>query len=151
MGVAVKNLFTPKDVARLTGLSYRQIQYWDSSGFIRPSYRRRGRYRCYTFGDLVLLEVARRQREAGLSVQRLRRLVAALAPLVSQAPPDQLENYTFFLEGERVLLFYTGEMLMSGGIPPGAFRFRVQELREQVDALFPEAPDEGPEGRLRVG
>ena len=74
----MKRLFSPKEVAALVGISYRQIQYWDSSGFIRPSVRRRGRFRAYSFSDLILLRVARDLRARGLSIQRLRRVIASL-------------------------------------------------------------------------
>ncbi|MFC1719082.1 MerR family DNA-binding transcriptional regulator [Candidatus Poribacteria bacterium] len=29
--------YTSKEVCKITGISYRQLDYWDSSGFIQPS------------------------------------------------------------------------------------------------------------------
>lgn len=133
----MKTLFTPKEVAGIVGISYRQIQYWDSSGFIRPSYRRRGRFRSYTFGDLILLWVAKALRGHGYSVQRLRRVIGGLAKLVARAPTDQLDQLTFLLEGESVLVF-TGQVLMDDASEDHFLAFRVRELRAAVEARFPD-------------
>lgn len=132
----MKNLFTPKEVARIIGISYRQIQYWDSSGFIRPSYRRRGRFRSYTFGDLILLRVAKELRSSGYSIQKLRRVIAVLSGLVARAPTDQLDQLTFLIEDESVLVF-TGEVLMDQGSEANFFVFRVEPLRAEIEAHFP--------------
>ena len=132
----MKTLFTPKEVAQIIGISYRQIQYWDSSGFIRPSYRRRGRFRSYTFGDLILLRVAKELRGHGYSIQKLRRVIAVLAGLVARAPTDQLDKLTFLLEDESVLVF-TGEVLMDQGSQDQFFVFQVESLRSEVAEHFP--------------
>jgi DNA-binding transcriptional MerR regulator len=145
----MKSLFTPKDVEQIVGLSYRQIQYWDSSGFIRPSYRRRGRYRCYTFGDLILLEVAHQQRQAGLSVQRLRVLIGSLSRLIRQAFVSDQADLTFLIEGEKILVF-TGEMLTNREPSRRSFEFRVRDLAARVRELFPDS-DDAFESRKLVG
>ncbi len=134
-GESVKVIFSPKEVEQIVGVSYRQIQYWDASGFIRPSYRRRGRYRSYTFGDLVLFWVATELRQDGYSVQKLRRVIQGLSKLVSKASDHKLENVTFLIEGERILLF-TGTMLMAEESPPGLAQFPVQVLRQKVETLL---------------
>ena len=54
-------------------ISYRQIQYWDKTSFIKPSYRRRGKYRLYTFADLIQLRLAKMLRETNFSIQKLRK------------------------------------------------------------------------------
>jgi uncharacterized protein (DUF433 family) len=64
----------------LTGLSARQVQYWDETSFIPPSvgtHKGRGWPRLYSFRDLVQLRVAAQLRDS-LSLQSLRRLKAAL-------------------------------------------------------------------------
>lgn len=132
----MKTVFTPKEVARIIGISYRQIQYWDSSGFVRPSYRRRGRFRSYTFGDLILLKVAKELRERGTSIQRLRVVIDSLAKLVARAPTDQLDQLTFLIEGSSILVF-TGQVLMDQRLEKQFFEFHVRDLRQDVESLFP--------------
>lgn len=49
--------FSAQQVCRLTGLSQRQLRYWDQSGFFTPQYaddnRRRPYSRIYSFQDVV--------------------------------------------------------------------------------------------------
>ena len=63
--------FSRDRVQALTGLSARQLQYWDERGFLKPSLssgRRRGR-RLYDFRNLVALRVAAELRGQGISLQ----------------------------------------------------------------------------------
>lgn len=67
--------FTSGQVCRLTGVPYRTLDYWASSGFLSPSAQAAdgtGTWRFYTFLDLVQLRVAKRLRDAGISLQGLR-------------------------------------------------------------------------------
>ncbi len=128
--------FSPKDVVRVTGISYRQIQYWDSSGFIRPSARRGGRYRAYTFGDLVRLQVARELRSRGVSIQKLRSVIQSLDRLMERTP-GSLEGLTLLIDGESILVF-TGEVIMDGDTQRGFYQFKVSELEARVREVFPE-------------
>ncbi|WP_414645130.1 MerR family transcriptional regulator, partial [Candidatus Deferrimicrobium sp.] len=53
--------FGSRTVATLTGLSPRQIDYWDRSHFIKPSMKSpsgKGTRRLYDFVDLVQFRVA---------------------------------------------------------------------------------------------
>src|ERR1043166_10220091 len=100
----MKSFFTPKEVAKLIGISYRQVQYWDKTNFIKPSYRRRGKYRLYTFSDLIQLEVAKVLRETNISIQRLRKIIKSLKSLLPQVNHPLVE-LTFLIEGERILVF----------------------------------------------
>lgn len=130
----VKALFSTGDVERICGLSYRQIQYWDSSGFIQPSVRKGGRYRLYTFRDLVFLKLAKRLKEQKVSVQRMRRVLGSLDSLLEKVRKP-LGGLTFYIEGEGILIF-DGDLLMEARQPGRGFLFRVKELRDEVERLF---------------
>jgi DNA-binding transcriptional MerR regulator len=132
----VKTLFTPKEVARLIGISYRQIQYWDKTNFIKPSYRRRGKYRLYIFSDLIQLRITRLLRQRGTSIQQLRRTVRSLKSLLPQVP-QPLHELTFLIEGERMLVF-SGEPLMNPASAQHYLAFRVVSLVEDINKAFPE-------------
>ena len=70
-------VWTAGQVARLSGVPYRTVDYWASSGFIEPSVQAaqgRGQWRGYSFRDIVQLRVARRLRDAGISLQGLRKV-----------------------------------------------------------------------------
>src|SRR5438067_1642789 len=96
--------FNANVAATLAGLSYRQLDYWDRSRFIRPSIRAasgHGSRRVYAFEDLVELRVAAGLREWGVSLQALRRAVAWLRKhRADLARP--LASLRFLTDGKRL-------------------------------------------------
>ena len=73
--------FSTGDAVRITGVSFRNIDYWARTKFIVPSIAEAqgtGTERRYSFSDLLALRVARELREAGVSTQSLRRVVEFL-------------------------------------------------------------------------
>ncbi len=73
--------FGARAVLELTGISYRQLDHWARTGLVRSSLKQasgRGSRRVYSFQDLVALRVVGQLREAGVSVQTIRRAVAWL-------------------------------------------------------------------------
>src|SRR5262245_10394826 len=135
----MKSFFTPKEVAKLIGISYRQIQYWDKTNFIKPSYRRKGKYRLYTFADLIQLKVAKTLRDHNFSIQRLRKTIKSLRALLPQVNHPMVD-LTFLIEGDRILVF-NGEVLMNSISGQNYIRFDVRKVREEVDRLFPESSE----------
>ena len=135
---STKSFFTPKEVAKLVNISYRQIQYWDKTNFIRPSYRRRGKYRLYTYADLICLKVARLLRDHNFSIQRLRTTIVSLKDLLPQVAHPLIE-LTFLIEGDRILIF-NGEVLKNPNADKGYISFQVSTLQAQIDEAFPDKP-----------
>ena len=80
----LKNTYTSREVAELTGLSARQLQWWDDkrlfASHIAPKKTARGGYteRRYTPVDLLELLVLAELRRQGVSVAQLRRLLDTL-------------------------------------------------------------------------
>ena len=65
-------------VAKIVGISYRQLDHWTSTGLVVPSVRNAegsGSQRLYGFDDIVRLKVIKRLRDAGVSLQRIRRAI----------------------------------------------------------------------------
>ncbi len=80
--------FSTAEVARLTGLTARQLDHWDRQGFVRPSVEKASGYgsaRRYSFADVVRLRVAARLRASGVGLARIRRCAEALARLDPEA------------------------------------------------------------------
>ena len=76
--------FSTAQAARLTGLSARQLDYWDRQGFLHPSLeqaRGYGSARRYSFRDVVRLRVAGRLRAGGFGLKRIRECVKTLERL----------------------------------------------------------------------
>src|SRR3977135_257023 len=68
-------------VLKLTGVTYRQLDYWARTGLVGSSIRQaagRGSRRGYSFQDLVALRVVARLLDAGVSLQAVRRAVEYL-------------------------------------------------------------------------
>jgi DNA-binding transcriptional MerR regulator len=80
----LKNTYTSREVAAMTGLTARQLQWWDDhrlfASHIAPKKTERGGYteRRYTPVDLLELLVLAELRRQGLSVAELRRLLETL-------------------------------------------------------------------------
>jgi len=80
----LKNTYTSREVAAMTGLTARQLQWWDQhrlfASHIAPKKTARGGYteRRYTPVDLLELLVLAELRRQGLSVPQLRRLLDTL-------------------------------------------------------------------------
>ncbi|HET7699137.1 MAG TPA: MerR family transcriptional regulator [Vicinamibacterales bacterium] len=80
----LKNTYTSREVADLTGLTARQLQWWDDkrlfAAHIAPRRTARGGYteRRYTPVDLLELLVLAELRRQGVSAAQLRRLLETL-------------------------------------------------------------------------
>ena len=68
--------FTSREVVELTGITPRQLQWWDERGIVVPS--RDGRRRLYSLEDLSEIAVICELRERGFSLQRMRKVLRFL-------------------------------------------------------------------------
>lgn len=98
--------FTADHVCRLTGLSARQLGYWDRTEFFSPTYldgyRRRAFGRIYSFRDVVgLRTIALLRKHHKVPLQELRRVGAWL----KERHSEPWSSLRFALLGRRVLFF----------------------------------------------
>jgi uncharacterized protein (DUF433 family) len=96
--------FSEEDVERLTRISKRQLRYWDSTGFFRPSLgeenRRLAHSRIYTFRDIVCLKILNTIRnESRVPLQHLREVREKLLHLGD----DMWAEITLYILGRRVV------------------------------------------------
>jgi DNA-binding transcriptional MerR regulator len=68
--------FTSREVIELTGISARQLQWWDERGIVVPD--RVGHRRVYSFNDLTEVAVICDLRRRGFSLQRVRKVIRLL-------------------------------------------------------------------------
>lgn len=68
--------FTSSDVIALTGISARQLQWWDERGIVAPS--RKGHRRIYNWDELITVAVICQLRRRGFSLQRMRKVIRFL-------------------------------------------------------------------------
>jgi DNA-binding transcriptional MerR regulator len=72
----LKTEFTSREVVQLTGISARQLQWWDERGIVVPA--RQGRRRLYSLEDLSEVAVICELRDRGFSLQRVRKVLRFL-------------------------------------------------------------------------
>ena len=72
----MKESFTSVEVAQLTGISLRQLQWWDEQKIVVAS--RQGHRRIYSLDDLAEIAIVCDLRRRGFSLQKIRRVVRFL-------------------------------------------------------------------------
>ncbi|MEA2641645.1 MAG: hypothetical protein QOF51_3039 [Chloroflexota bacterium] len=95
--------FSAEHVCKLTGLSDRQLRYWDETGFFRPQFAEELRHRpfgrIYSFRDVVNLRVvALLRNQHGVPLQELRVVGARLA----ECPERTWATLTLYAVGKAV-------------------------------------------------
>ena len=107
----LKKFYTSREVAGLTGLTARQLQWWDARRLFAsaiPSQRTEAggfTERRYTTLDVLELQVLADLRRRGFSVPRLRRLLAALKDVFG------IRLYEAIGDGGPLTLYIGGDQL----------------------------------------
>ena len=89
--------------AAASGISYRQLDYWDRTGLLQPSVRGAsgsGSQRLYAFRDILVLKLVKRLLDTGVSLQQIRIAVDQLRA----AGLNDLARITLMSDGARVYL-----------------------------------------------
>jgi DNA-binding transcriptional MerR regulator len=87
-------------VCRVVGITYRQLDYWATTGLVEPSVRDAegsGSQRLYSFEDIVTLKVIKRLLDVGVSLQRIRKAIEYV-----RDRGLALQNLTLASDGETV-------------------------------------------------
>jgi DNA-binding transcriptional MerR regulator len=97
--------FTSRDIIRLTGITARQLQWWDEGGLVVPA--REGHRRIYSFEDLTEVAVICELRRKGFSLQRMRKVVRFLQKEFSKRLAETVgsaANYHLLTDGRSLYL-----------------------------------------------
>ena len=140
--------FTAEQVRRLTGLSLRQLHYWDKTGFYVPQSadeERHGPYsRFYSFRDLVgLRTIAMLRNQYRMPLHELRKVGAWL----SERFGDPWSSLTFYVAGRRVFFDDPETGVRMAGKPLGQMVMpvkmeRIAQETEAVDQLRERRPED---------
>ena len=152
----VPGLFTSGEVQKIVGLTQRKLGYWDDPSLVRPHARPAqgsGSRRLYTLLDVVRLKVILRLRQAGLSLQKIRRALVTLSDLSDEpAPLGELEVVT---DGQRILIRKSNEQLLDPLARQYFLRLPLANMLDEIEkqvASFPEdGVNQGVEGIGSVG
>jgi DNA-binding transcriptional MerR regulator len=141
--------FSTGEAVRITGVSFRNIDYWARTKFIVPSIadaKGTGTERKYSFSDLIALRVARELREAGVSTQSLRRVMDFLRSQKGLTNP--LAQCHLIITGSDVQIVMSREKMMSALLRPGQTSFAfvfdlartVVQMKQVMEITHRKAP-----------
>jgi DNA-binding transcriptional MerR regulator len=150
--VRLKRFYSSREVAALTGLSARQLQWWDSRRLfapaIGPQRTEAGGFteRRYTPMDVLELQVLADLRRRGFTIPRIRRLLSTLRDVFG------IRLYEAIGEGGPLTLFVGGDRLYARSAE-GRF-FNLDEPTQPLLVLGEDLslrPLEARERRRRTG
>jgi len=114
-------------VAALTGLSQRQIDYWDRTHIIKPSLAMasgRGTRRLYDFSDLVQFRVVAFLKEKGISLQKIRKCIAFLRRNMQELARP-LASLKFLTDGETIFVLTSNRKEVLDALKEGQLVFSI--------------------------
>jgi DNA-binding transcriptional MerR regulator len=135
--VRLKKFYSSREVASLTGLTARQLQWWDSRRLfapaIAPQRTEAGGFteRRYTTLDVLELQVLADLRRRGFSVPRLRRLLATLRDIFGVRLYEAIGDggpLTLYIGGDRLFARTIGGQLFNLDRPTQALMMVGDEL-----------------------
>ena len=97
--------FTSAEVIELTGITARQLQWWDERKIVVP--QRRGRNRVYSVDDLADVAVICELRNKGFSLQRVRQVMRYLQRELGKRLVEMVTSgseYHLLTDGKRIYL-----------------------------------------------
>jgi DNA-binding transcriptional MerR regulator len=97
--------FTSEQVIALTGITPRQLQWWDERGIVVPA--RDGRNRLYSMDDLAEIAVVCQLRKKGFSLQRVRKIMRYLQRELGKRLVETVtagSDYHLLTDGKRIYL-----------------------------------------------
>jgi DNA-binding transcriptional MerR regulator len=88
--VVEEQYFTSSDVAKISGVSLRQLQWWDERNVVSP--RQDGHRRVYAPDEVVEVSVIAALRKKGFSLQKIRRVLRFLQKEMGKRLADAVQS-----------------------------------------------------------
>lgn len=86
----VAEQYTSQDVAKVAGVSLRQLQWWDEQGVVSPAHA--GHKRLYHAEEVIEVAVIAELRRKGFSLQKIRRVLRFLQKEMGKRLFESVEN-----------------------------------------------------------
>ncbi len=135
--------YNTKTVARLAGLTLRQIDYWDRTHFIKPSVKEASGYgtgRLYSFEDIVQLKVAKTLIDKGVTLQKIRKAITYLKKNFPDVKKP-LAEMRFLTDGETIFVLADKKEKILDALARGQMVFAlaigalIEELKGEVKKI----------------
>jgi DNA-binding transcriptional MerR regulator len=101
----MQDRFSSREVVALTGITPRQLQWWDERGIVVPA--RSGHKRIYSLEDLSEVAVICELRGRGFSLQRMRKVIQFLQREFSRRLAETVggsSDYHLLTDGKQLFL-----------------------------------------------
>ena len=101
----MEHSFTSNEVVALTGITPRQLQWWDERGLVVPA--RQGHRRLYSMEDVAEVAVIVELRRKGFSLQRMRKIVKFLRHELGRRLSQTVSgdsDYHLLTDGQHIYL-----------------------------------------------
>ncbi|MGB9256467.1 MAG: MerR family transcriptional regulator [Candidatus Korobacteraceae bacterium] len=101
----MQQTFTSREVTAHTGISARQLQWWDERGIVVPA--REGHKRIFSIDDLAEVAVICELRDRGFSLQKIRRIVRFLQKELGKRLVETVgaaSEYHLLTDGRHIFL-----------------------------------------------
>jgi len=128
--------YNTRVVSKITGLSVRQIDYWDRTHFIKPSVSEASGYgsvRLYSFKDLVQLKVAKTLMDKGVSLQKIRKALNYLKKNMPEIKKP-LAELKFLTDSDTIFVLTKDKKVIIDTLKSGQVIFSIA-LGEIVEDL----------------
>jgi len=132
--------FNTKAIQKITGLTIRQIDYWDRTHFIKPSIAEATGYgsaRLYSFTDLVQMKVAKTLMDRGITLQKIRKSITYLKKNMPDVEKP-LSELRFLTDGNTVFVITGDDKQIVDTLKKGQLVFAIalgdliEELKGKV-------------------
>lgn len=143
--------FNTNTILKLTGLTMRQVDYWDRTHFIKPSLKEASGYgtaRLYSFVDLVQLKVAKTLIDKGVALQKIRKAITYL----KKNFPDiekPLAEMKFLTDDENIFVLTKDKKTILDTLAKGQMVFAVA-IGDIIEGLKGEVDKIGRDRRYKV-
>ena len=152
----LKESFSTRDVLDLTGVSARQLQWWDERRIVVPE--RRGRNRVYSAADLVDILLIGQLRRRSISLAQVRRALRLLRNELHMRLSDLVtggREYHLLLAGKRMFLETDSKQiieLLRNSMQPMlliSLSEAIKPVRVELAEVLRTAPEKKPADRTR--
>jgi DNA-binding transcriptional MerR regulator len=105
--------FTSREVVALTGITPRQLQWWDERGIVVPA--RQGHRRLYSMDNLAEVAVICQLRRRGFSLQRMRKVIRFLQREFGKSLAETVSgasDYHLLTDGQNLYLETSAQQIV---------------------------------------
>lgn len=135
--------YNSKLVSKVTNASFRQLDYWDRTGLVKPSVQAavgKGIPRLYCFTDIIQIKTVTTLRGQGISLQKIRRCIAYLGAHLPEIE-NPLGELRLLTDGKTIFVLTNDPEVIMDTLRKGqlvwsfAIAEMVEETRKSVEKL----------------